>query len=82
MNPSCCQAIAVVKHLRLEGVSIWADQQGDIHVSPMILTPEDRALVIAHKPAVVAWLRAYAVEHCPSIDELRRRGWLNGERTT
>jgi hypothetical protein len=72
------QAIVLVRHLRLEGVSVWADQQGDIHVQPAILKPEDQDLIRTHKPAVVAWLRQYAKETCPSDDELRRRGWLKG----
>jgi len=77
------QAIALVKYLRTEGVSLWPDAAGNIKVYPAgLLTPDHRALLIAHKPAVVAWLRQYATEHCPSDDELRRRGWLNGNGAT
>ncbi len=79
MNKSCEQAIALVRHLKLEGVSLWADQQGDIHVAPAILRPEDRELIRAHKREVVRWLRQYATEHCPSDDEMWRRGWLPGD---
>ncbi len=76
MSKSCEQAVALMRHLRLEGVSIWTDQQEDIHVTPAILKPEDQELIRAHKLAVVAWLRQYAAEHCPSDGEMRRRGWL------
>jgi hypothetical protein len=73
-------AILLVRRLRLEGVSLWADGD-DIRIMPAgFLTPDDRELLRAHKPAVVAWLRQYAAEHCPSDDELRRRGWLPGDR--
>ncbi len=75
MNSS--DAIQLVRYLRTEGFSFWPDTSGNINVFPAgLLTPDHRALLIAHKPAVVAWLRYYAAEHCPSNDELRRRGWL------
>jgi hypothetical protein len=74
-------AIRLVVNLRKEGVSFWADSGGNICVRPAgLLTPDHRTLLIQNKPAVVAWLRQYAAEHCPSDDELRRRGWLPGDR--
>jgi len=72
MNKSCEQALALVRHLRLEGVSVWADQQGDIHVMPAILTREDQELIRAHKPAVVTWLRQYATSMLPDDATLRQ----------
>ncbi len=79
MNSS--DAIQLVVYLRKEGFSFWPDDAGNIRVHPAgLLTPDHRALLIAHKPAVVAWLRQYATEHCPSDDELRRRDWLKGDR--
>jgi hypothetical protein len=76
---SCSDAILLCRRLRLEGVSILADGN-DIRIIPAgFLTPDDRELLKAHKPAVVAWLRHYATEHCPSNEELRRRGWLPGD---
>ena len=53
MNKSCEHALALVRHLRLEGVSVWADRQGDIHVMPAILTRQDQELIRAHKPAEI-----------------------------
>jgi hypothetical protein len=79
VNRSFSQAVEFVKHLRLEGVSVWADQQGRIHIFPAVLKPDDRELIRAHKPAVVDWLRRYAKENCLSDDELRRLGWLKGD---
>lgn len=76
MKPSE-QAIALVQYLRKEGVSFWPDDHGNICVHPAgLLTPDHRELIRAHKPAVITWLHQYAVEHCPSDDELRKRGWL------
>jgi hypothetical protein len=77
-------AIALVRHLRLEGVSIWADQQGDIHIMPALLIPEDRALIRANKPAVVAYLRRYAADMLPdqaTLDRWRQET-TNGGRST
>ena len=65
-------AIALIRHLRLEGVSIWADQQGNIHVMPAILTPDDREVIRAGKADVVAYLRRYAVDMLPDDTTLRQ----------
>lgn len=51
-------AILLIRRLRLEGCSFWAEGN-DIRIMPAgFLTPQDRELIRAHKPAVVAWLRA------------------------
>lgn len=56
------QALAVLKYLRTQGVSFWADGD-DIRVYPAEkLPPEHRALIAEHKVAVVAWLKWYAAE--------------------
>lgn len=71
MNSS--EAIRLVQYLRKEGVSFWADDHGNINVHPAgLLTPDHRALIRAHKPAVVAYLRWYASEIRPDNDTIAR----------
>jgi hypothetical protein len=54
------EAINLVRYLRTEGVSVYAN--GDnIVVSPAgLLTPDHRELIRANKTAILAWLKWYA----------------------
>ena len=54
------EAINLVRYLRLEGVSVYANGN-NIVVSPAgLLTPEHRELIRAHKSAILEWLKWYA----------------------
>lgn len=73
------QAIALVQYLRKEGVSFWPTEDGNIRVHPAgLLAPEHRALLKAHKPAVVAWLCQYAADILP--DDATLRQWQSKAR--
>ena len=76
MKPSE-QAIALVKYLRTEGVSVYAN--GDnIVVSPAgLLTDDHRALIRVHKPAILSWLKWYAKDM--GCDEAARHWQSKGK---
>ena len=70
-------AIRLIQHLRKEGVSFYVD--GDnIRVHPAgLLTPDHRALIRAHKPAILSWLKWYAKDM--GCDEAARHWQSKGK---